>query len=128
MTVQPRAAGAVGQAGVVANVTPDWSSNILYVGLDPAGAVEVWTLVGGNWSNGAIARQTTDRSGGTARTLEARTDGGSLTVLVDGTAVLGPIAVPTPPADATFAGIFVDTTEAQAAWPRYADFQAIPQS
>lgn len=126
VTVQPRTGSAVGQAGILADVTTDWSTNLLYVGLDPGGLVEVWTLVNGTWSNGAIARQQTSNTGASAHVLEAQAGSGSLTVLIDGAAVLGPIAVPTPPADATNAGLFVDTTEPSGAWPRYNDFQAIP--
>jgi hypothetical protein len=125
VNVAARAPGATGAVGVIANVTADWNTNMLYVGLDPAGTIEVWTLTGGNWSTGAIASQATDKNGTTGRTLEARTTAGSLTVLVDGTVLLGPMAVPGSPADATYAGLFVDTTEPEDRWPQYSGFQAI---
>lgn len=128
VTIQPRATGAVGPAGILLNVTADWNTNLLYVDLDPAGEIEVWTLTGGNWSNGPIARQATAKTGDIAHTLEAYANNGSLIVLVDGTQLLGPLVVPTAPADATYVGMFVDTTETEAGWPRYADFQAIPGS
>jgi hypothetical protein len=126
VNVPARAAGAIGPVGILANVTADWNTNMLYVGLDPLGTIEVWTLVGGNWSGGAIASQATDKTGASAHTLEARTLGGSLTVLIDGTTLLGPIAVPSSPPQATFSGLFIDTTEPEARWPQYSGFQAIP--
>jgi hypothetical protein len=126
VTILPRAAGATGPAAVLANVTPDWNSHLVYVGLDPAGRIEVWTLTAGSWSNGAVYSQATDKTGTTARTLEARTNAGNLTVLVDGVAQLGPVAIPASPAGATFAGLFVDTSEPPERWTRYEDFQAAP--
>lgn len=126
VTLPARAPGATGQAGILANVTPDWNTNLLYVGLDPTGKIEVWTLTGATWSASPIYSQVTDKTGATAHTIEARTIGGNLTVLIDGVGQLGPVAVPAAPADATFAGLFVDTTEPQANWPHYDDFQAAP--
>ena len=126
INVPARPVGSTQQAGILANVTPDWNTNLLYVGLDPTGKVEVWTLTSGTWSSGAIHSVQTDKTGTSSRILQAKTGGGSLTVLVDEVVVLGPVAVPNPPADATSAGLFTDTTEPPARWPHFTQFQAAP--
>jgi hypothetical protein len=128
INVPARPVGSTQQAGILANVTPDWNSNLLYIGLDPTGKVEVWTLTSGTWSSGAVYAAQTDKTGITSHVLEAKTSGSSLTVLVDEVAVLGPVVVPNPPADATSAGLFTDTTEPVARWPHFTQFQAAPNA
>lgn len=123
-TIAPRPAGARGQAGLVLGLTPDWSTNMLYVGLDSAGVAEIWTVVNGAWSSSAVASVATSKDAAVARRLEARASGSAVTVLVDDAPVLGPVAVPTPPANGTMAGLFADLTGPVAEWPRFGAFAA----
>jgi hypothetical protein len=125
--IEPRTVGATGQAGILLGVTPDWNTNLLYVGLDPAGMLEVWTLTGGGtWSNGAVYSVATTYTGTTEHVLDAGTSGAALTVLIDGVQVLGGVTVPAAPADGTMVGLFVDGTESAANWPTYEDFTVTP--
>jgi hypothetical protein len=126
VTVSARAPGATGQAGLLADVTADWSTNLEYVGIDPSGRVEVWTLVNGTWSSGPIAAVNTSYTGGSAHFLEYGVSGGALTVWVDGTQVLGPVTIPPPPSDATMAGLYVDATEPSANWATFDSFAVGP--
>jgi hypothetical protein len=125
-TIAPRPAGAVGQAGILVGLTPDWSTSMLYVGLDPAGVAEVWSVTDGAWSSMALASASTAKDATSARTLEARASGGTLEVLVDGARVIGPIQVPARPANGTMAGLYADTSGPGAAWPRFTAFAVAP--
>ncbi|HZQ99921.1 MAG TPA: hypothetical protein VFC93_14020 [Chloroflexota bacterium] len=126
VTVSARVPGATGQAGLLANVTADWSTNLDYVGIDPSGRVEVWTLVNGTWSSGPIAAANTSYTGGSAHFLEYGVSSGTVTVWVDGTQVLGPVTIPAPPLGATMAGLYVDATEPSANWATFDNFAVGP--
>jgi hypothetical protein len=121
-----RPAGAIGQAGLIGRVTADWNTYMLWVGVDPAGAVEVWTLVGGVWSSGPIASASTGLDATVDRVLQARASGTTLTIWVDGRQVLGPVTIPAPPPGATWAGLYADTNGPPSSWPRFDDFAVAP--
>jgi hypothetical protein len=109
-----------GQVGLISRVTPDWNSYLLWVGTDASGNVEVWTLINGDWGAGAIATGTATLPASGPFTLEARTSGTALTVRVNG-AVVANAAVPAAPANATEAGIYVDSS-GPTPWARLVDF------
>jgi hypothetical protein len=111
-----------GQVALISRVTPDWNSYLLWVGADSAGNVEVWTLVGGEWSPGPVATGTATLPPTGPFTIEASAVGTSLTVRVDG-ALVTSATVPVPPASATAPGMYVDTT-GPAPWARLTDFRA----
>ncbi|HEY3110774.1 MAG TPA: hypothetical protein VGL23_18595 [Chloroflexota bacterium] len=125
-TIAPRSAGAVGQAGILVGLTPDWTTSMLYVGLDAAGVAEVWSVVNGTWSSAPLASAPTGKDATSARTLEARTSGASLELFVDGARVLGPIQVPATPANGTMAGLYADTSGPIATWPQFSAFAVAP--
>jgi thermitase len=120
-----RSTTSEGWAGLAARVTPDWNTYMLWVGLGPDGTVEVWTLINGAWSGGAIASTGTAFNSTIERTLQVRTSGTLLSVWVDNDQVLGPIAVPAPPVDATKAGLYASTAGASTTWPSYNSFDVV---
>jgi thermitase len=127
VTVPAQASPYGGQVGIIARVTPDWNTNLLYVGIDSAGGVEVWELIGGNWSLLASGNSSVVYT--TARTLEANVVFGTLTVEVNGATVpgLAAVAVSEDP-DGTYAGMYVDTSSAIANWPYLDNFLVGPAS
>jgi hypothetical protein len=125
MSLAAQPVGATSGAGVALGLTRDWQS-MVYVGLSSTGVVEVWTLVSGSWSSGAIASAASGKPATSTRTLEARRSGTTLTVLVDGVSVLGPVTVPAPPAEGTQAGMYAGTTGSADSWPRIAQFVVAP--
>jgi thermitase len=118
------AGGFDGQVGLITRVAPGWNVHMVWVGADAAGNVEVWTLIDGDWGASAIA--TSSSAVGYPLTLEAVTSGTTLTVRANGAVVpgLAAVAVPAPPANATQAGIYIDSTGATP--PRIADFSIAP--
>jgi thermitase len=120
-----RSTTSEGWGGLAVRVTPDWNTYMLWVGLGPDGTVEVWSLIDGGWSNGAIASTATAFNSTVERTLQARTSGTSLTVWVDNELVLGPVAVPAPPIEATKAGLYASTAGTSATWPTYNSFDVV---
>jgi hypothetical protein len=122
VTLPARPVGSQGSAGLLARVTPDWNTNLLWVGIDAGGRVEVWTLVNGVWSDGPIASASTGFDATSSRVLQARTSGTTLGVWVDSTQVLSGVAIPAVPLDATRAGLYADTTDVPANWPTFDNF------
>jgi hypothetical protein len=108
-----------GQVGLIMRTTNDWNGNLVWVGLNAAGLVEIWTLANGTW-NGPIATGNATLS--FPMTLSATAVGTSLTVEVNGAAVaLGPaFTIPNPPG-AVGAGMYVDTTGTS--WARIDSFE-----
>jgi hypothetical protein len=125
VTIPSRPAGSVGPAGVITGVTSDWNTNMLWIGLDPSGLVEVWTLVNGIWSNSAIASANTGFNATSSRVLQTRTSGTTLTVWIDNTQVLGPVTIPAAPIDGTRAGLYADTSDLPASWPQFDNFSVV---
>jgi hypothetical protein len=119
----PRGITALGQAGLLLGLTPDWNDG-LYVGLGADGTVEVWTIIASAWSASPVAADATGLVAAVLRTLEARTGASSISVLIDGLPVLGPIAVPPALANGTSAGLYSDTSDVIANWPRFEAFTA----
>jgi hypothetical protein len=126
VTIPARPAGSVGPAGVITGVTPDWNTNMLWVGLDPSGLVEVYTLVNGDWSSTAIASANTGFNSTSNRVLQTRTSGTTLTVWIDNTLVLGPVVIPAAPNEGTRAGLYADTSDVPANWPQFDNFTVVP--
>jgi hypothetical protein len=123
LRISPRPLDADGAAGLGLRVGPEWWSHIVYVGLDPRGYVEVWTLVDSLWSNGPIDLVATAFNGRAARVLEARLVGTSLDVYVDSARVLTNVPVPPAPPGSTWVAMFAHTTDPDASrWPRLDDF------
>jgi hypothetical protein len=128
VTLPARPAAARGSAGLIVRVTPDWNTQLLWVGLDPAGGVELWTLTNGVWSSGPVASATTGRAATSSHVLQVRASGTSLTVWLDGAPVLGPVTVPAAPPNATRAGLYADTGDPQPNWPTFDDFGVAPEA
>lgn len=112
-----------GQVGVFSRLTPDWNTNMLWVGVDSSGAVEVWTLIGGVWSNGPVQTGSATLPASGPFTLTAAVIGSSLSLGVDGSSVaLSPgFSVPNPGGSATGVGVYVDSTGAEP-WARITSF------
>ena len=110
-----------GQVGLIAQTTADWNTNLLWVGTDTNGLIEVWTLTSGTW-NGPIASGASGANYALARVLEANVNGTTLTVRMNGAIVSGlsAMAVPSAPVSASYAGMYIDTTGAS--WPTVIDF------
>ncbi|HEV8636563.1 MAG TPA: hypothetical protein VG370_20275, partial [Chloroflexota bacterium] len=108
-----------GQVGVITRVASDWNGNLVWVGLDASGLVEVWTLTNGSW-NGPLATGSATLS--FPMTLSATAAGTALTVNVNGAAVaLSPgFTIPNPPG-AVGAGMYIDTTGAT--WAQIDSFE-----
>lgn len=125
VTIDRPATGTVSQAALLARVTPDWARYQLYIGIDPLGTIDVWELSDGNWEQ----RVTSATAFGASRVrrLEARVGANTLDVYVDGQLLLGGVIVQPPPPGATRAGLFADTSDASAHWPRFDDFVAARQ-
>jgi hypothetical protein len=109
-----------GQVGLLSRVTPNWNSYLLWVGTDPSGNVEVWDLIDGDWGAGPIATGTATLPAAGPFALEASAIGTSLTVRVNGS-VVTTATVPSPPANATEPGIYVDSS-GPTPWARLIDF------
>ena len=125
-TFAPRPTTALGQAAAVARMTPDWSTYALFVSLDPRGRVEVWTLINGGWSSIAAAVANTPYTSTIARTLQVRTADTSLSVFVDGNSVINYSIPILSPSNATMAGIYADTADADSNnWPRTQRFSVV---
>ncbi len=123
IAIAPRPTTAQGQVGTLLNVTPDWSTNLLYAGVDAVGHVEVWSLVGGVWNGPLYTAQAGGFGSPAAHTLEAYAANGVLSVAIDGAAVLTGVTVPSPPTGATQAGFFIDSSDpSQANWGRIDTF------
>src|SRR5207247_1707228 len=117
--------GAAGQAGLFLGMTPDWSSAASYVGLNPDGGIEIWSLQGG-WTqvSGPIA---TGQDSTVARTVRARLTNGSLDVWVGPnssslTQYLTGFSIASD-SSGTYAGLFANTLDdPQSLWPKYDNF------
>jgi hypothetical protein len=108
---------------VLGQITPDWGRYMVYAGITPSGRVELWLLENFVWRE--VAAVNTRFDSARARRLELRTSLGSATIYVDGNRVLGPTALPQPPADATYAGIYGETFGTPADYPKLDDFSVV---
>ncbi len=109
--------------GIIARVTSDWATNMVYVDLSTDGTVDIWELVNGTWTQ--LGNQTSAYNSTVDRTLQARLSGTSLEVYVDGNLVAGPITVTNPPFSATYAGLYGQTTGSSANWPQFDNFSVV---
>jgi hypothetical protein len=122
--IRPRDLEASGSAGVGLRASADWRQ-MLYVGLDARGLIEVWTLVDGVWSDGPIVAIATAFNGRATRTLEVSVLEAALDVRVDSALVLWQEWVPDAPPDGSWVTIFASTADEDARrWPRLDDFRS----
>jgi hypothetical protein len=124
-TVLPRPTGGTNQAAVLAQITPDWGRYLVYAGILPSGRVELWLLENFVWRE--VAAVDTPYTSAQARQLELRASPGSAVIYVDGARQLGPVALPQPPTDATYAGIYGETAGPPADYPKLDSFSVVRQ-
>jgi hypothetical protein len=106
-----------GQVGLLSRVGGDWSE-MVWVGLDAAGVVEVWTLtLAAGWNLVATGNATLSFP----LTLSASAVGTNLTVSVNGVPVALPAFAVQNNAGAVGAGMYVDTTGAT--WAKIDSFE-----
>ena len=106
-------------AAIAARVSADWQTEMVWVGLDAGGAVEVWTLSGGDWSAAPLAQAATPYSAAVTRTLVVSLSGTSLKVSIDGAQVLV-TTVPAATSTSTKVGIYGNLIDGVAtSWPMF---------
>ncbi len=128
VTIPSQASSYYGYVGVIARVTSDWYTNLVWVGMDATGYIEVWELVGGTWT-GPLASGTSSVPYSTNRTLEANLNFSTLSVKVNGGTVSGLSAVTITENDnGTYAGLYAETIGAQSTWPKLDSFSVSPAS
>ncbi len=128
VVIASRSTASVGAAGLLAQVAPSWSVHMIWVGLYSDGTIEIYRLLNDTWDASPFASigVSSARDSSANRTLTFVGSGATGTVLVDGVTVLSNVNLGvTPPADATLAGIYVDTTDGSSAnWPTIMRFQS----
>jgi hypothetical protein len=111
-----------GMAGVFARSSADFQTDLIWVGLDATGRIEVWTLSNGSWSGAAVASKNTSLNSSVQRTLVAQVAGTQLKVYVDDTTT-PQLTVTVPSSSSTMAGIYSANTDAAAGnWPMFESF------
>ena len=104
-----RAGNFDGQVGIISRASADWNTNMVWIGMDAGGNVEVWTLVNSTWTLVSSGTNTPAITYTVQRRLTAILSGTALTVQINGTLV--PLSSSFTIANVTGAdGIYIDTT------------------